>query len=158
MPYMMKRWRRKDSPEATPIYTCARPGRRLGARKDVPDSEVIRWISELPKHRPLSIISLLGTKPDGMDEHAFYSFRDAAGFQKWLAKQSKGAINLFSHPTNDFTPVGQQTITAIETDLNRELSLGRSVVIVDSGGIQRTGQVCRSLHLVEDPRTLSQEP
>lgn len=157
-PYMMKRWRRKASPEAIPIYTCARPGRRLGPRGKVTDSEVMRWICGLPNHRPLSIISLLGKKPDGTDEHSFYSFRNADGFQMWIAKRSSGDINLFIHPTTDFNPVGQQTITAIESDLNRELSLGRSVVIVDSGGVQRTGQICKCLQLVEDSRTLSQEP
>ena len=154
----MKRWRRKSALEATPIYTRARPGRRLGPREAVPDAEVIRWIEELPKHRPLSIISLLGRKQDGMDEHAFYSFRDAKGFQTWLAKQSKGAINLFSHPTTDFSPVSRETVEAIRTDLDRELSLGRAVVIVDSGGVQRTGYVCGKLQLVEDPRKLDREP
>jgi hypothetical protein len=158
MPYMMKRWRRKSVPEAVPIYTRARPGRQLGSRAAVPDSEVMRWLDELPKHRPLSIISLLGRKPDGMDEHAFYSFRDASGFRTWLESKLEPPIHLLTHPTIDFNLVSQETIGAINTDLERELSLGRTVVIVDSGGVQRTGQICRSLQLVEDPRKLDREP
>lgn len=158
MPYMMKRWRRKSAPDAIPVYTRARPGRQLGSRSPVSDSEVLRWLDEMPKHKPLSIISLLGRKPDGMDEHSFYSFRDAAGFGRWLDAKSKGAIHLFRHPTTDFKPVTPETIDAIKTDLDRELSLGRAVVIVDSGGVQRTGQICRSLQLIEDPRRLVQEP
>ena len=156
---MMKRWRRRAVTDAIPIYTCARPGRgRFGPQAQVPDSEVIRWLSELPKHRPLSIISLLGHKPDGMDEHAFYSFRDASGFQKWLGRQLEGTVNLFSHPTTDFGRVDSVTVMAIRSNLDQELSLGRTVVIVDSGGVQRTGQICREFGLIEDTRTLPQEP
>jgi hypothetical protein len=158
MPYMMKRWRRRSAPEALPIYTRARPGRQLGKRVPVPDFEVARWLGEVPKHRPLSIISLLGWKRDGMDEHAFYSFRDASGFKAWLENTPGRDVQLFHHPTTDYISVSQETIDAIKTDLERELSLGRAVLIVDSGGVQRTGQVCRSLQLVEDPRTLDQEP
>ena len=154
----MKRWRHKSSPDAVPIYTRARPGRQLGPNAPVSDSEVKRWLSELPKHRPLTIISLLGHKPDGMDEHAFYSFRDASGFRAWIAKKSQDAIKVISHPTTDFSVVDAETIMAIRDDLDRELSLGHAVVIVDSGGVQRTGQVCTQLRLVEDSRTLPQEP
>ena len=158
MAYRMKRWRHKSSPDAMPIYTCARPGRRLGPKASVPDCEVNRWLSELPKHRPLTIISLLGHKPDGMDEHAFYTFKDASGFRTWIAKESNETIKVFSHPTTDFNSVGTRTISAIKTDLDHALSLGHGVVIVDSGGVQRTGQICQHLSLVEDSRTLPQEP
>jgi hypothetical protein len=118
----------------------------------------MRWLDELPKHRPLSIISLLGWKSDGMDEHAFYSFRDASGFRAWLESSSDAAIHLFSHPTTDFSLVTQETIKAIKIDLEQELSRGRTVIIVDSGGVQRTHQICRALELVEDPRRLCREP
>lgn len=149
---MMKRWRRSSSRAVEPIYTRARPGRQRGANGSVPDSEISRWLNELPRNRPLSVISLLGQKPDGRDEHSFYSFRNAAGFKNWLQNARPGT-NVFAHPTTDFERVTPQSIEAIKIDFDRELAHGRTIVIVDSGGVERTRQVCNALELIEDPRS-----
>ena len=45
-------------------------------------------------------------------------------------------------------------LAAIANDIDRLLSDGKTVVLVDSGGETRSGQVCRHMDLVEDTRTV----
>jgi hypothetical protein len=157
-PHRLRRWRRRSSPEPTPIYTCSRPGRSFGASGHVTDSIVSRWLAGLPNHRHLAIASLLGKKPDGTDEHSFYSFLSAEGFQDWVALHSGFSVSIYHHPTVDFEEVPSTLIEAVGVTLVRELLLGHSVLILDSGGEQRSGYVCKMLGLCEDPRTLITPP
>jgi hypothetical protein len=98
-----------------------------------------------------------------MSEFSFYSFygawdspkerRGRMSLEAWLEKWHKDRrIILIEHPTYDFQPISLQTVEAVSSDAVRELSIGRTVVLVDSGGEQRTGQVCRFMDLVEDSR------
>jgi hypothetical protein len=120
----------------------------------VPDAVVLKWIEDLPEGAELSLVSLLGKKPDGTDEHSFYSFKTASGFHTWLENNSPRKIFLFSHPTTDFSPVGAELCAEISARIDAELSHGRTVIVVDSGGVQRTGQVFRRIQLIEDTRSL----
>ena len=51
--------------------------------------------------------------------------------------------------------VGQavkETLQAVKTDILDRLAAGRTVILMDSGGEQRTGQVCRYMRFIEDSR------
>lgn len=107
------------------------------------------------------LISLLGRKPDGTSEFSFYSFRSALetpsnsdrspSFQDWLCCAFPDRrIKVLEHPTVDLQKVPQTTLTAIRAAVLPLLAPKRSVIIVDSGGVTRTFQVCKYLDLVED--------
>jgi hypothetical protein len=149
-PHKLRRWRRSAHPDPIRVFSCARPGRSAGSMCRVPDAVILKWIQGLPEGEELSLISLLGRKPDGTDEHSFYSFKNVSGFRKWLRKNAPRTIHLFEYPATDFQHVDDNLCAAISARLDEELSHGRTVVIVDSGGVQRTGQVCRRLQLIED--------
>jgi hypothetical protein len=108
-----------------------------------------------------AIVSLLGRKRDGQSEFAFYPFdggddeRNDGGrysFRGWLGREYPTVI-LCEFPTVDFEPVPPETIVAVEAEVSRLLAEGVTVVIVDSGGVQRTSSVARALGAVEDSRT-----
>jgi hypothetical protein len=54
------------------------------------------------------------------------------------------------HPTQDFSKIPEETLTAIKADLDLLLAEGRTVVVVDSGGVTRNSAVCKFLGAVED--------
>jgi hypothetical protein len=162
-PYRKRRWRRASSPERIAFYTCARPGRSLSKTEPVSDQIVHKWVKGLPGPNT-TIISLLGRKPDGMSEFSFYTFHsqvDTAGetlngesFQEWLDHHyNDRRITVVEHPTTDYRGVPQSSLSAIAEDVNRLLADGHTVVLVDSGGQQRTGKVCEYLGLIEDTRS-----
>lgn len=105
-------------------------------------------------------MSLLGEKQDGMSEFAFYSFRSEAdvdrgrrpSFQEWLERfHADKSIVVFEHPTVDYADhIPEDRFVAIATDIVRLVAEGRTVVLVDSGGEQRTGEVCRRMDAKED--------
>jgi hypothetical protein len=162
-PYMLKRWRFGSIPQPFSFFTCARPGRngnQASKAAPVSDDLVHRWILGLPGPRT-AIVSLLGRKPDGTSEFSFYSFHggfdlptDRPGclsFQEWLDKwHSSLSIVVREHPTYDFKPVSSETLEAVSTEIRELASAGRTVVLIDSGGLTRTGMVCRHISAVED--------
>ncbi|MCH7748092.1 MAG: hypothetical protein IH939_08340 [Acidobacteria bacterium] len=106
-------------------------------------------------------MSLLGCKPNGLSEFSFYSFyggydvpAEHAGslsFQEWLdCWHGELSILLHEHPTRDSDPIPTETLEAVAHDINALLSTGRTVVLVDSGGQERTGKVCKYMGAVED--------
>jgi hypothetical protein len=126
----------------------------------VPDDLVHRWVLGLPGART-AIVSLLGRKPDGTSEFSFYSFRggfdlasDRPGclsLQEWLDKwHGAPSIILREPPTCDFKPVSSETLEAVSSGISELTSAGRTVVLLDSGGVTRTGMVCRHMSAVED--------
>jgi hypothetical protein len=126
----------------------------------VPDDLVRRWVLGLPGPNT-SIVSLLGRKPDGLSEFSFYSFYGGfdlpsehpgcLSFQEWLTHwYAERSIVLCEHPTCDFEPIGPETLDAVASDIGRLLSAARTVVLIDSGGQQRTGMVCNQMRAVED--------
>src|SRR5208283_79193 len=104
-PYRLKRHNFKDGQMAGCLFTCARPGRSMGAKKaKIGDDVVDAWIAGIGNEvdcgnsrRPLSneqiiMISLLGRKPNGLSEFSYYSFRggfdrpeDRPGCPTWQA-------------------------------------------------------------------------
>jgi hypothetical protein len=165
-PYMLRRWRIGLGPNCHHFFTCARPGRTGDPKSKnvpVPDELVHRWVLGLPGPQT-SIVSLLGRKPDGRSEFSFYSFyggfdfasehRGRLSFQEWITKWHEDSfINVREHPTCDFKAITTQNLDAIASDIRQLLSAGRTVVVIDSGGQTRTGQVCNHLRAVENSGT-----
>jgi hypothetical protein len=139
------------------FYSCARPGRSKGPDAHVHDNIVREWFRNLPGTGETTIISLLGRKHNvaGDSEFKFYSFcgvwdteserQGKRSFQSWIDEGAfKRAIVLIEHPTFDFKRVPVDTIRAVSADIHRLLEQKQTVVLVDSGGITRTGQICNS--------------
>jgi len=111
-----------------------------------------QWFNNLPGPNTV-IVSLLGTKPDGVSEHSFYSFYKKQTFQEWLLdRYPDRPIQVIEHPTIDFTTISNEVLAAVESDVTRLLSKGLTVILVDSGGETRTGTVCKFMQFVEDSR------
>jgi len=162
-PYRKRRWRKTGSPERIAFFTCARPGRSLGSTQHVSDDIVHKWVKGLPGPHT-AIISLLGRKPNGTSEFSFYTFcgkddtpsevRGKQLWQSWLDRHHrKCGITVIEHPTTDFQPITEDTLKGIARDVERLLSEGRAIVLIDSGGQTRTSTVCKRLGFTEDPRT-----
>jgi hypothetical protein len=98
----------------------------------------------------LFIRALLGQKPNGKDEYSFYSFFQMGwSLQDWLASQAvERGIRIIQRPTTDSKPIEKAMLASVSGDIRRLLGEGRTVVLMDSGGVQRTGQVCRHLGAV----------
>ena len=168
-PYRFRKWKvTVASNTEAHIYTCARPGRSKYQNKDVPDSVVSNWVLGLVDRLPgcdISIVSLMGRKrgPDGPSEFFFYTFcgefdtpsesRNQPTFQEWL-DQHHGALQIYvrEHPTYDYRKIPPETLEAIAVDVLKLMSAGRTVVVVDSGGQERTKKVCEYIKAVEDSR------
>ncbi len=162
-PYKLRRWRLADGISNYYFFTCARPGRtsRPESRWDrVEDAVVRQWLSGLPGPKT-AIVSLLGCKPDGTSEYDFYSFyggfdkpEEQSGrksFREWLDQyQGVTPILLEEHPTEDFKRVSDEALTSTATIIRELMRDDYTVVLIDSGGEQRTGQVCRHIGAVED--------
>ncbi len=166
-PHMLRRWNRPGTAEQLNFYTCARPGRSKGDTGQVDDALVSKWALNLPGAPRTTIVSLLGRKPPPrqQSEFSFYSFcggwdapderRGKPTFQQWLVRHHPSLnLEILEHPTLDFVPIPAESLSAIAEDVNRLLEAGRAVVLVDSGGVQRSGQVCKHLGFVEDSRSL----
>jgi hypothetical protein len=159
-PFRLRSWRSRANKQHR-IYTCARPGRSKGTKGSVPDSMVDKWISGLPGRGDVVIVSLLGSKPDGTSEFKFYSFygsRDEApersaklSFQEWINKRNYArSIRVIERPTRDLDPVPEEIVATVSADIRACLDQGTCVVLMDSGGITRTGQVSSQLGYAED--------
>lgn len=160
-PFRLRRWKAGAAFGSVRFFTCARPGRTgnpATKANSVPDEVVHRWVLGLPGPAP-AIVSLLGSKPGGPSEFSFYSFYGGfdspashAGklsFREWLTR-SYPALALREHPTWDYTPVPVETCRAVALDVTALAKAGRTVTLVDSGGQQRSGQLCSFLSAVED--------
>lgn len=151
-PWRLKCWRLPSSSGSAIFYSCARPGRSKGNRGQVPDELLHAWVRGLSGgDGNLAIVSLLGEKPDGTSEYSFYPFyKKRQTFQDWLNKHYPDRrIEVVEHPTTDFQPVPAETLSNVAADITRLLADGRTVVLVDSGGQQRSGQICRFMKAVE---------
>ncbi len=151
------------------LFTCARPGRSLGRKKKtIDDTAVIHWLNGLPATETVTaIVSLLGRKPDpdGQSEFSYYSFRsvheDRPGsptFQEWLdGKTAPGRYVVIEHPTIDMRPISLDLMNEITASILANLRASRTVVVVDSGGVSRTGAVIRRLGVILN-RTIVASP
>ena len=157
-PFNLKRWKHGQSPNGR-LFTCARPGRSQGKRVNrIEDGCVDRWVKGLPRSPQTVIVSLLGTKSRGRSEFICYSFRSefdtAVGrptFQAWLdGRHGSGQFRVIEHPTVDYKRIPADTLHGIEENILSQLKAGHTVVLIDSGGESRTGQVCRSMGFHEE--------
>jgi hypothetical protein len=161
-PFRLKRWKIGSAH----FFTCARPGRSKCDGKKVPDDIVHRWVKALPG--PMAaIVSLLGRKhgPKGTSEFSFYSFcggfdtpserRNCLSFQDWLDKYHKSLhILVRKYPTYDYAgQITAETMAAVASDIHELIAAGRTPVLVDSGGMTRTGIICKDMGATEDSRT-----
>lgn len=167
-PYNIRKCRISISPSCDArFFTCARPGRSKGSDGCVTDELVSAWVKGLPGPNTV-IISLLGRKRNRkeLSEFSYYSFygewdtpperSDKPSFQEWLERHHKDLqILVREHPTYDrdiynFLPIPPFTLAAIESDVRQFVSEGRTVVVMDSGGVGRTGEVCEYMKPTED--------
>jgi len=165
-PSNLKVFQSRKEPFAARLFTAARPGRSLGrAIPKISDETVYAWARGLlPLSSQLHIISLLGTKPNGLSEYSYYSFRGSRGsleidfkkptFQEWL--NDRFGLERFvvvDFPTIDTMPIEAAMITEICQCTTSLLMTSNDVLIVDSGGEGRTGKICSELCAVH--RTVS---
>lgn len=161
-PYLLKCWKVDTPTGPAHFFTCGRPGRELEQDEPVPDELVHRWVLGLPGPNT-AIVSLLGRKHTerGLSEFSYYSFcggldtskerNGRSSFQEWLNEHYKGLnILICECPTLDY----RETIPAGVMDKIREsifqlISMERTVVVMDSGGVGRTGLVCENLEATE---------
>lgn len=140
------------------LFTCGRPGRGTfsGSTRRIPLDVIKKWVSGLPQFPHVTIISLLGHKhPSGLSEFSYYPFRSCMEtganptFQEWLNSQYGPRFIVEEFPTEDRLPMA--SCEYVETIRNRVRSLlesGAAVVVIDSAGVQRTGEVCRTIGTV----------
>jgi hypothetical protein len=137
------------------LFTCGRPGRGTfsGKKKQIPEYLIDLWVDGLPKVPQVSIISLLGHKhPSGLSEFSYYPFRscmeDGAKptFQDWLISRYGPRFIVEEFPTEDRLPMAScEYVEAIRNRVRTLLDSGAVVIIVDSAGALRTGEVCRTI-------------
>lgn len=165
-PFNLRCWKVNVAGEIEAIfYTCARPGRSLGPDVPVDDETVSTWVKGLPGPNT-AIISLLGRKGGlrGVSEFTFYSFcggidgpserKCQMTFLEWLEHYHKDlGIILREHPTIDryahrYHPIHPFRLARLAEDVLGLLSEDRTVVVMDSGGVGRTEEVCDFLNAV----------
>lgn len=153
-PYRLTHWSPATPQIPIHLFTCARPGRSLGARqKTISDNYVLEWVAGLPKTTTeIAIISLLGRKADGLSEFSYYSFRggydqpedrpDCPTFQEWLDSHCKpGRYSVCEYPTVDLLVPSKETKSRAVTTIVSLIESHKTVVVVDSGGIGRSGNI-----------------
>src|SRR5579883_280394 len=153
-PHRLKLWRSPTTGHT--LYTSARPGRgSQGKYGSVNDELVKKWFENLPGSEDITIVSLLGRKPSGSSEFRFYSFHGKwdrgtelegkPSFVEWVRDHDFGrSITVIEHPTID-QKIPIETVNAIAADLGRLLDGKACVLLIDSGGCTRTGQVCKHM-------------
>jgi len=161
-PYNLREW----SVSSGRLFTCGRPGRGTynPLTKPVPEYVIDLWVRGLPSTPQLSVVSLLGYKPpsvkhpSGLSEFAYYPFRSCKEdgskptFHEWLISRYGTRFCVEEFPTQDRLPITPDGY--VETIRNRIRSMLNSetaVVVVDSAGVQRTGEVCGAIGMCNPP-------
>lgn len=134
------------------LFTCGRPGRARFGRSRVPISEDVihAWIAGLPRTTELHIVSLLGRKRDGCSEFWYYPFRSGKdseskpSFQEWLDRKYGPRFVVHEFPTTDAQGIPPDMLEAAVGKLNQLIGQGKTVVVIDSAGAERTRTVCRT--------------
>jgi hypothetical protein len=160
-PFRLVQWEPKKGSCSGRLFTCARPGRSNEKRPErIPDETVDAWVKGLPPSSEVVIVSLLGQKKHGASEFRYYSFRggkeapadrpNCPTFQEWLnERHGCGYFTVVDYPTVDRLPVPPAVLSDVASRTLSLLSAGRTVVLMDSGGISRTGSVARHIGYVE---------
>ena len=163
MPYNLKRWRIDAQTDSVHFFTCGRPGREKGKSEQVPDKLVHRWVLGLQEccGPDLVIVSLLGRKLDGRSEFSFYFFcggfdttaerKGRLSFQEWLDNHHKALnISVYEFPTTDRMGVPLEIRKSVAVKIKDLILSGRTVVVVDSAGAERTGRIRDHIGAKED--------
>ena len=150
------------------FFTCARPGRSNGQDGPVPESIISTWVEGLPGPAT-AIVSLLGRKNVGKkpSEYVYYPFcgkldcrteRDGkVSFQEWLDQNHPNLhILVREHPTVDSyadkpLKIPLNALAAIKQEILHFIGEGRTVVVMDSGGVGRTSEVCEYMKATAVP-------
>ncbi len=153
-PYRLTRWAPKTEQINGQLFTCGRPGRSMGAKQTrISDECVLAWVAGLPTlAEEIIIVSLLGRKADGLSEFSYYSFRggfdqpqdrpDCPTFQEWLDSHYKSRrYRVYEYPTIDLLVPPDETKRRAVTTILSLMETGKTVVVVDSGGVGRTGNI-----------------
>lgn len=157
-PYRLQRWISSSKLEAGQLFSCGRPGRSISATEHVSEDLIDEWAGGLPKG-PLVIVSMLGSKPTGDSEFKFYPFRGSGEasqggrptFQEWLDQRyGRDRFEVLEFPTVDTKPVPPTILSAIVSTVQRRLTAGSRVVVMDSGGFSRSGAIVRTLGFVAE--------
>jgi hypothetical protein len=165
------RWWRPAASAGQYVCTCARPGRSKGKDSSVSDQQLHNWVKALPGGKGIVIISLLGRKngPSGRSEFSYYSSlygpcdspserAHKLSIQEWLDRwHGSRSIRVIEHPTYDGTAIPEATLAAVRDSILAWMPR-TTVVVVDSGGLERTSQVCKYMNLIEDSSIRSREP
>jgi hypothetical protein len=119
----------------------------------VGDECVLAWLAGLPvSTEEIIIVSLLGRKADGLSEFSYYSFRggfdrpqdrpDCPTFQEWLDSQhGAGRYRIYEYPTIDLLVPPDETKSPAVATILSFVKTGKTVIVVDSGGIGRSGNI-----------------
>lgn len=59
-------------------------------------------------------------------------------------------IRIIEHPTTDTKPVPNDVLESVCLEVATLVREGRTVVVMDSGGESRVGQICRYIGAIED--------
>lgn len=167
--YKLRCWRLDVDGTPARFWTCARPGRTADPKsrsRSVSDYDVSCWLLGVralgEAARPTTLISLLGEKEGGRSEFSFYSFGPPSSaairtggqqlsFDAWIAHYHPTVrIDVVSVPTVDRMPMEPSDLSTATSAVRELLTMQHNVVVVDSGGEQRTGAVCKFVGACED--------
>ena len=165
-PFNLKCWELRDSPDNVAyFYTCARPGRSHGQDDHVSETLISSWVVGLPGKGTV-VISILGRKKNRrkLSEFCYYPFygewdeaskrQRKPSFQEWLDQEHQTRqIVVREDSTYDYDrrPIPPFILNSVEGDVKRLLSEGRTVIVMDSDDVGRTGQICEHLGATEVP-------
>ena len=135
------------------LFTCGRPGRGTFRRdrRPIDEDTIDLWVKGLPQSEFMDIVSLLGKKKDGFSEFSYYPFRSSkeAGtkptFQQWLDERYDGRFVVHEFPTVDAQGISPNVKSAATRCVIDLLAKGRTVVIMDSFGAERTTRICEAI-------------
>ena len=138
------------------LFTCGRPGRAIFGQKrvPVPDDVIEGWVKGLPDSGDLHMVSLLGSKADGMSEFGYYPYRstlevaDKPTWQEWLNAHYGQRLVIHEIPTVDARGIPKEVLGSVRECVLELLKAGRTIVIIDSAGAERTSRVCEGVGFV----------
>jgi hypothetical protein len=107
----------------------------------------------MPGEPPWHLVSLLGHKCNGLSEYSFYDFRASCEpddgrptFQAYLDRiDEPGSSVVHEFRTVDYQPVRVPMLMEISERIWDLLQGGLTVIVFDSGGMSRVGQVRKRL-------------
>jgi hypothetical protein len=155
-PTNLHEWRRTQQPHVYGrLYTAGRPGRGTPGygrtHRSVDETIIDRWVEGLPAAEVLHIVSLLGRKTTAVSEFLYYPFRSIREtgskptFQEWLDHRYGPRFRVYEFPTTDARGIENEVMADVTNCVGRLLDEGRTVLVIDSAGAERTARVCESI-------------